>query len=662
MAASIKIEFDDGSKVMQRTLNVHDSTTPAGYVNNIDIDIFKDNNLGIKANASVKVFNWKSDAEFDFYYENEAVANYIYTNSFQKVGFQLPDYYLVDAPKILKHVSAMINAIQQQQNDHQGITSDLPVFQPLLFILGDTSYGECCVDEVAATHLGADAVIHYGRSCLQQNSRLPVKYIFGKSKIDVKHFIEQFLNGIDEQKTYIILHDVEYAHGMNEINTILNNHKEIKNVYTSITRNNNNNNDIVDNDNAEGKTFLKIQGQFVEISSTSTQNDIIHDNTIFIYIGTQTPRLIRLIMRYNMHKFLVYDPHHCSKLNESNTNSTLLLQPAMNKVGKLVNKRYFQVQKAKDASIFGILVGTLSVARYRDVLVRVKRLLKCMGRKYYTFIVGKINVAKLANHSEVDVYVLIACPENSLLDNKEFYKPIVTPFELEVALNPKREWDGTYTTDFADILLDQDGNEGNKKPEAVGTAGRTGSLTNNILSDGKVQAMELPPDEEKDGDTDVPYMSLIDGKMKLLRHNAKSDETSTSNELVTYAEHSTLAVHTASEYMNTKRTFKGLEQKLGETKPMKAVQGLSGIAQSYKSEPQVTTSDSTTKTGGASSKTVKQNGTKINVVNSSASNSAKNTGNRNTDGDSDSDEEAANIVMIKPLIDSDSSEDSSDEA
>ena len=75
MAASIKIEFDDGSKVMQRTLNVHDSATPAGYVNNIDIDILTDDDM--KENASVKVFNWKSDTEFDFYYENEAVAKYI---------------------------------------------------------------------------------------------------------------------------------------------------------------------------------------------------------------------------------------------------------------------------------------------------------------------------------------------------------------------------------------------------------------------------------------------------------------------------------------------------------------------------------------------------------------------------------------------------------
>ena len=51
----------------------------------------------------------------------------------------------------------------------------------------------------------------------------------------------------------------------------------------------------------------------------------------------------------------------------------------------------------------------------------------------------------------MDVYVLIACPESSLLDSKEFYKPIVTPFELEIALNPERKWDGAYSSDFNDL-------------------------------------------------------------------------------------------------------------------------------------------------------------------------------------------------------------------
>ena len=36
----------------------------------------------------------------------------------------------------------------------------------------------------------------------------------------------------------------------------------------------------------------------------------------------------------------------------------------------------------------------------------------------YIFSVGKINVAKLANFMEIDIFVLIACPENTLLDSK----------------------------------------------------------------------------------------------------------------------------------------------------------------------------------------------------------------------------------------------------
>ena len=80
MAASIKIEFDDGSKVMQRTLNVDDGTTPAGYVNNIDIDILQNNNNN--TNAKTTIINedkgktrWKSDIEFNNYYENKLLIN-----------------------------------------------------------------------------------------------------------------------------------------------------------------------------------------------------------------------------------------------------------------------------------------------------------------------------------------------------------------------------------------------------------------------------------------------------------------------------------------------------------------------------------------------------------------------------------------------------------
>ena len=693
MAASIKIEFDDGSKVMQRTLNVDDGTTPAGYVNNIDIDILQNNNNN--TNAKTTIINedkgktrWKSDIEFNNYYENKTVAKYILQHKFQKVGFQLPDYYLIDAPKILTHVNdfmknlIIIEGKTPQETEDKTIT----LKQPLLFILGDTSYGECCVDEVAASHLGADAVIHYGRSCLQQNSRLPVKYIFGKANINVTHFINQFLmeksnrmkenvnnDDDDDMTTYIILHDVEYAYAMNEIKMKL---IEYNNVYTATTSNDNSmieatsSNTTTSNNN---KTFITIQGQYIELMTESNDINIINDKTIFIYIGTQTPRLIRLIMRYNMHTFLIYDPNNNNydkDKSSTTTTTTSFLQPAMNKVGKLVNKRYFQVQKAKDASIFGILVGTLSVARYKDVLIRVKQLLKAMGRKYYTFIVGKINVAKLANHSEVDVYVLIACPENSLLDNKEFYKPIVTPFELEVALNPKREWNGSYSTDYSDILGEKEEEDGNNKNETTTTSNDDNVKTNQtILKDGKIKVIDLPSlDTNDDDDVSLPYMSLIDGKMKSLRHTENDNETtiSNSNEIVNYAEHSTVAVHTASEYMNTKRTFKGLEQRLGETKPMKAVQGLSGIAQSYQSEPsiqqqqamvlaneRIKSSNAIEVVGESLGKKKEEDNMKSIITNDKV-------GKEQEDEDTESDDDGnTNTIVIKPLIDSDSSSDDS---
>ena len=41
-----------------------------------------------------------------------------------------------------------------------------------------------------------------------------------------------------------------------------------------------------------------------------------------------------------------------------------------------------------------------------------------MFLQYYTFVVGKINPEKLANFMGIDVFVLIACPENSLINSQ----------------------------------------------------------------------------------------------------------------------------------------------------------------------------------------------------------------------------------------------------
>lgn len=109
-------------------------------------------------------------------------------------------------------------------------------------------------------------------------------------------------------------------------------------------------------------------------------------------------------------------------------------------------RRYYVVQQVKDAEVIGIVVGTLGVAHYLEVIEHLKQIIKKAGKKFYTFVVGKLSVPKLANFQEIgkivcfhslcylDLFILVACPENSLIENKEFFKPIATPFEAEIAL------------------------------------------------------------------------------------------------------------------------------------------------------------------------------------------------------------------------------------
>merc|ERR1712243_172738 len=68
----------------------------------------------------------------------------------------------------------------------------------------------------------------------------------------------------------------------------------------------------------------------------------------------------------------------------------------------------------------------------------------CAGKRAYTFLVGKPNVAKLANFPEIDVFVLVACTELTFIDSKEFLQPVVTPWDLERT--------GEYVTDYKALL------------------------------------------------------------------------------------------------------------------------------------------------------------------------------------------------------------------
>lgn len=158
------------------------------------------------------------------------------------------------------------------------------------------------------------------------------------------------------------------------------------------------------------------------------------------YVGQEGATLRNFMMTWNRCSFCSFDPETMKGRVESIS------------INRALMKRYYAIERAKDANVVGILVGTLGVSDYLAIIQQLKENIHRAGKKSYVFAMGKLNVPKLANFLEIDIFVLIACPENSLLDSSEFYKPVVTPFEMEVACNKKREWSEEYVTDFRHLL------------------------------------------------------------------------------------------------------------------------------------------------------------------------------------------------------------------
>lgn len=119
-----------------------------------------------------------------------------------------------------------------------------------------------------------------------------------------------------------------------------------------------------------------------------------------------------------------------------------------------MKKRYYYIEKVKDAQTIGIVVGTLSTEGYLNIVKHIQDLTKKHGIRSYIISVGKVNPAKLANFLDIDCFVLVGCPENTIYNSREFFKPLVSVFELEMALNPSwhLQLPDSYCTDFKEIL------------------------------------------------------------------------------------------------------------------------------------------------------------------------------------------------------------------
>ncbi|CEH18268.1 Diphthamide biosynthesis protein [Ceraceosorus bombacis] len=492
----------------------------------------------------------------------------------RSVVLQFPDEALQDSVPIFWALQRRISALaSKKQLDWQG----------RLYVAADTSYGNCCVDEVTAQHVDADLVVHYGHACLSPTRRLPVIYVFPKLPIEVQLAASalvaevQPLVGTSDQsrckQAVLLLYDVSYAHAAAEVNeqigaqlsaqginlstvlTHLETEGNIAESASAVTRHcdssqsassemackdENGGNGACCNTARCGTSATcqpsrtSSQRSINQSSDESSMRDVQHmtgienglgsgrrfslpdgvslEDTVVCYLGGESLALTNLLLRLSSSVAVVsYDPRRPSgKDARQETGST----------NKLLMKRYVAVQRTRDAKVVALLVGTLGVAAYLPLLSHLRKRLQETGRRVYTISVGKLTPAKLANFQEIDVFVLLACPENSLVDavdalpnatdktgrthsSRDFYKPIVSPFELLHALKEEAEgthsWSGKYELELSTLLrdskLDSRTAESSEKANERNGAGSDEEPHYSLITGGYVSRAQKPARE-----------------------------------------------------------------------------------------------------------------------------------------------------------------------
>ncbi|KAI1160023.1 putative diphthamide synthesis protein-domain-containing protein [Nemania serpens] len=355
----------------------------------------------------------RSDHELFEVYEIARTAAEIQRQGWRRVALQFPDAMLADAPWV---VGALGRELGQRLAPGQPEA-------PRLYILADTSYSACCVDEIAAEHADADAVVHYGRACLSPTARLPALHIFTRQELDHGSVAEAFARDFaDKQTKAVVVADVMFQEHVAPVCALLRSRGYAHVAATTIIR---------DPSSAIPNRSIS------DPASAEDHDGHLHEYHLF-HISTP-PTSLLLTLSSRLASLRIYPA-------PSSPNTTTASPPDPSTTPSMLRRRYALVLRLVTASIIGILVNTLSVKNYMSTISALREQIAAAGKKSYTIVVGKLNAAKLANFAEIDGWVVVGCWESGLVDQDGLFKPVITPFELSLALqsDESRIWTGEW--------------------------------------------------------------------------------------------------------------------------------------------------------------------------------------------------------------------------
>lgn len=386
----------------------------------------------------------------------------------QKAMATLPPNYNLEIPKTIwriRQAGAKCVALQFPEGLLMfacPITDILERFAGVehCIIMGDVTYGACCIDDFSATAMGADFLVHYGHSCLVpvDYTSIPCLYVFVEIAIDVSHLVATIKHNFKPETRLTLAGTIQFSAAIQAAKS------ELSDVFPSVK--------VPQSKPLSPGEVLGCTAPVLSENST----DII----VFVADGRFHLEAIMIAnpkipaYRYDPYsRVLTREEYDHVGMRKARKNAILIARDSLTRIGDSSNS-FVEVDsgacpdidestlKSKSPScgdscsclvesvskppevsqripesteVWGLVLGTLGRQGNPKILEHLRKRLRSKGIPHVVFLVSELSPAKIALlEDSIIVWVQIACPRLSIDWGEGFTAPLLTPFEAEVAL------------------------------------------------------------------------------------------------------------------------------------------------------------------------------------------------------------------------------------
>ena len=333
----------------------------------------------------------------NYSFEIHKTIHRIRSSACEKVALQFPEGLLIFATTISDIITTFCPGVET-------------------VIMGDVTYGACCIDDYTARALECDLLIHYAHSCLipVDVTKIKTLYVFVEIGIDTGHLLATIERNFAAGKTIAMVGTIQFNATIHAVKSAL-----------------------------ERAGFGVLIPQIAPLSRgeilgcTSPRLPSTAGVDVLLYLGDGRFHLESAMIHNPSLPAYRYDPYSRKLTREVYGHE------------EMQGLRREAIAAARTSKKWGLILGSLGRQGNPHIMTLIENHLRHRGIPYINLLLSEIFPGKLALMPDVHCWVQIACPRLSIDWGYAFPRPLLTPYEALVALDQRPDW-GRDTATTAD--------------------------------------------------------------------------------------------------------------------------------------------------------------------------------------------------------------------